>query len=75
MNKSHRKLITLILFVAAALCFVLRFCVGDEELDKILMIVGGALIAAAVIARLSKSTFGHKPTLKEIEEKQFGKTE
>ena len=71
--KAQKKLITIILFIAAVLCFVLRFFVADKDLDTTLMIVGASSIAGTVVGGLFKESVGNKPTLEEIEEKQFGK--
>jgi len=73
--REQKKVITLILLISAALFFILSFIVKDKDLKMILLIVGAALISALFIARLFKGSLGNKPTLEEIEERQFGKME
>jgi hypothetical protein len=71
--KEQKKLMTLILLVAAALCLVLSFIINATELKLTLLIVATALFGGLFIARLFKGSFGYKPTLEEMEERQFAK--
>jgi hypothetical protein len=60
------------LFISAALLLILGFFIDDKNSKFILLTIGAALFIGMFIALAFKGRFGYKPTIEEIEEKQFG---
>ena len=62
------------MFFATAVAFLLlSFFIDNKEAKNTVRILGLTLIGAMFIFNLFKSSFGHKPTLQEIEDAVFGK--
>lgn len=66
-------MVTISLVVSALVLIAVSFIVADDAAAGILRSIGLAFILSAIIFRLFKWDMGHKPTLEDMEEGQFGK--
>ena len=71
-KRSGMRDTVIILFVIAALMLLVSFFIADIYFRAVIRITGFGLLAGIIIAGLFGKDFGYKPTLEEIEEKQFG---
>jgi hypothetical protein len=71
--KEQKSVVTLTMLISCSLLFGLSFFAVDKDLKFILKIIGAALFIGVFITMVFKGSFGYKPTIEEIEEKQFGK--
>jgi hypothetical protein len=70
--REQRKAMTLVLCAGGALSCSLSTIINDQDFKLIFLIVGIALLNGCLFASFFKGRLGYKPTLEEIEERQFG---
>ena len=70
---GQRRIITIVLAVAAIVLLAVSFFINEKELQNLIRISGIGLVLAIILFRLFRKKFGYKPTREEIEERVFGK--
>ena len=71
--REPRRLVSLILALAAMVLLTTSFFVRNAETTKLLRLISFALLLGNIIYLLFQGSFGYKPTREEMEEKLFGK--
>ena len=71
--KSDKKIALIILIIVGIILLLVSFFINEYHTINIFRLVGVSLLFGLVIAGLFNKNPGYKPTIEEIEERQFGK--